>query len=273
MDAPMVTVILNGLAEALGKPTDALQGDAVPADGWPEGLDALAHWGLRRADPDPGDDPRAATGTMTLRERFADGPAARLLASGWRWVDPLGGSRFRIRDGLTIAAPNGRGLWLANRSAPRFQRPASGNFVVEVQVGHTPGSEGHAPSIGGLVIWGSERDYVRLAWGEAGPRSILMTTCVDDRDRASGAGALPEPAGSSGVRLRLERHGDTLPGAVVSAHCSLDGITWWHLVDAPFVHGPVEVGVFALGTIDRTIYRAAHPDGTLTRFSDFTLCM
>jgi hypothetical protein len=34
---------------------------------------------------------------------------------------------------------------------------------------------------------------------------------------------------------------------------------------------PVQVGVHAIGNIDRTVYRDAYPDGTAIRFESFRL--
>jgi hypothetical protein len=37
------------------------------------------------------------------------------------------------------------------------------------------------------------------------------------------------------------------------------------------VKDPLQVGVHAIGNIDRTVYRGAYPDGTAIRFESFRL--
>ena len=251
IDVPIFTAILNGLTEA--RPGE----EGTLVQGSPAGLGRLARWGLDRAT-------LPAHGTPDWHEPFAAGPRARLLLSGWRWIDPLGGSRAEVHRGLAIHARNGRGLWQANLSAPRLLRPIDGDALITLRVGPAPGTA--APAMGGLLLWQSERDYVRISWGESGTRSILVAACTDNVDRAWGAGALPGAAGPEGVLLHLDRRGDH-----VRAFCSLDGAEWWHACDVPFAAGAAYVGPFAVGTIDRTIYQGAFPDGTITAFHDFTL--
>ena len=75
-----------------------------------------------------------------------------------------------------------------------------------------------------------------------------------------------QPAhGDERTWLRLER-----AGSRVRALCSADGSEWFSAGEAEFpVEGPLEVGLFATGTIDRTIYHGAFPDGTAIRFEAF----
>jgi len=251
VDMQIFAGILNGLAEA------HQSAEGTPDQGPRSGLGELARWGLTRAI-------LPAHGTPVWHESFAAGPGARLLLSGWRWIDPLGGSRFEVHRGLAVHARNGRGLWQANLSAPRLLRPVEGDASIAVRVGMAP--EGAAPAMGGLLLWRTEQDYVRIIWGEAGTRSILVAACTDNVDRAWGAGALAGAAGPEGVLLHLDRRGDR-----VRAFCSLDGAEWWHVCDVPFATGVAYVGPFAVGTIDRTIYPGAFPAGSVTVFRDFTL--
>jgi regulation of enolase protein 1 (concanavalin A-like superfamily) len=72
---------------------------------------------------------------------------------------------------------------------------------------------------------------------------------------------------SGRVFLRLERVGDR-----VNALCSADGETWFTVGHVPFpVEDPLQVGLHAIGNIDRTIYRGAYPDGTAIRFESCQL--
>ena len=256
VNVEMLLTVLNGLAEA-----QAGREDVTIA--WPAGLGALEQWGLSRHEV------AAQPGPPGLREAFEVGPASRLLLQGWRWADPLSGGRFNLADGLVIRVPNGRGLWLANRSAPRMLRPLAGDATVELRVSPSPEDDAPtvgAPAMGGLLLWQGRRDYLRLSWGETGTRSIALAQCAANRDRIAGAGALPEPPGPDGVWLRLERRGPT-----VTALCSLDHQTWWQVAEVPFGTGDAEIGPYALGVIDRTIYAGAYPEGTATRFTDFAI--
>jgi hypothetical protein len=56
----------------------------------------------------------------------------------------------------------------------------------------------------------------------------------------------------------------------VNALCSPDGERWFTVGHAEFpVEDPVEVGLHAIGSIDRTIYPGAYPEGTAIRFEVF----
>jgi hypothetical protein len=67
--------------------------------------------------------------------------------------------------------------------------------------------------------------------------------------------------------LRLERVGDR-----VNALCSADGESWFTVGHVAFpVQDPVQVGLHAIGNIDRSVYQGAYPDGTAIRFESFQL--
>ena len=79
-----------------------------------------------------------------------------------------------------------------------------------------------------------------------------------------GRGRLGGGAADTAARivLRLER-----AGARVRALCSADGEQWFAVGETDFPgEGPVQVGVHAIGAIDRTVYPGAHPDGTAIVF-------
>jgi len=54
--------------------------------------------------------------------------------------------------------------------------------------------------------------------------------------------------------------------------CGADGRNWFAVghVDFP-VRDPVEVGLYAIGSIDRVSYPGAYPEGTAIRFESFEL--
>lgn len=58
----------------------------------------------------------------------------------------------------------------------------------------------------------------------------------------------------------------------VNALCSADGKAWFTVGHVNFpVADPLQVGMHAIGMIDRLIYPGAYPDGTAIRFESFTL--
>jgi regulation of enolase protein 1 (concanavalin A-like superfamily) len=98
-------------------------------------------------------------------------------------------------------------------------------------------------------------------WGE---HEIFFGGCLGNRDVVIGRGCL-----ESAVRvyLRLERVGER-----VDALCSADGERWFTVGHVEFpVEDPVQVGLHAIGNIDRSVYHGAYPDGTAIRFESFQL--
>jgi len=199
------------------------------------------------------------------REEFVES-----LPSDWAWQDPLDDCSFTVRNGLQIHAVSGRGLWFFNWSAPRMLRSVSGDWVA--QTACVPAA-GKKPAIGGLVLWKDRKNYLRLDRGATGEHGILFMGCLGNRDVLIGRGRLPigksanRQVGESADRvfLRLERVGER-----VNAFCSADGDIWLTVGHVEFpVEDPVQVGMHAIGNIDRTVYRGAYPDGTAIRFEEF----
>ena len=84
-----------------------------------------------------------------------------------------------------------------------------------------------------------------------------------NEDVVIGRGCLP----SERIFLRLERQQGR-----VKALCSADGQAWFTVGQVEFVvPDPVEVGLYAIGHLDRAIYPGAHRDGTGIRFESFQL--
>ena len=180
---------------------------------------------------------------------------------GWTWEDPLGDCSFSLQGGLVIHAANGRALWKTNQSAPRFVRSATGDVIVQTACEPAFPVE-ERPAIGGLVLWKNERHFLRVARGCSGHDDILFSGNLNGQPSFFGRGRLPLHDDGR-VYLRLERI-----GARVRALCSADGTQWFTLGDVDFpVADPIQVGVFAVGDIDRLIYQAAHPEGTAIRFT------
>ncbi|MFQ5796066.1 MAG: BTAD domain-containing putative transcriptional regulator, partial [Candidatus Bipolaricaulia bacterium] len=195
-----------------------------------------------------------------IHDEFADS-----LSSDWAWQDSFDDSSFTVNDGLEIHAANGRDLgsitkWQINLNAPRILRPISGDFSVQTVC--MPVSK-EKPAIGGLVLWKDRENYLRLTRGVRGEHEISLEGCLGNKDVIIGHGRLA----SERVYLRLERLGDR-----VNALCSTDGMDWYAVGSAAFpIEDPVEVGLHAIGTINRIIYPGAYPDGTAIHFESFQL--
>jgi regulation of enolase protein 1 (concanavalin A-like superfamily) len=116
---------------------------------------------------------------------------------------------------------------------------------------------------GGIMLWKDEENYLYLDWGSNGRSELAFMGCLANQDVIIGRGRLV----ADRVTLRLERTGDQ-----VAAFCTADGETWYTVGHATFdVEGPVEIGLYAIGTIDRTPYPGTWPDGTAIRFESFAL--
>jgi adenylate cyclase len=244
----------------------------------------IVNWHLKPAEPL--DLPRCA-----LDLNFVGSALSNLDQSGdWVWQDPFGDCSFALGDGLIIQAANGRDLWYLNLSAPRLTQAAPEGVAWAVQTecgvasdaarGDKEPSSAERPAIGGLFLWKDEKNYLRLDCGVRGPCEISLSGCLGNKDTIIGRGSLDfalRPArdgaqegqkrSSDRVFLRLERVGER-----VRTLCSADGEEWYSVgeVEFPFA-AELQVGLHAIGMIDRTAYQGAYPDGTAIRFESFTL--
>ncbi|MCB0197849.1 MAG: tetratricopeptide repeat protein, partial [Anaerolineae bacterium] len=220
----------------------------------------LQQWYLVAAEP--------STGSPSLIDTFVDD-----LAPGWRWLDPLADCDYSVNHGLAIHAVNGRDLWHLNHSAPRLLRPVSDDFSIETTLRLPLDDQtgpAAAPPLGGLVIWHSTENYLRLVWGHRGPADVSFEGCLDNQDIIIGRGRLapaqdaPTP---NRITLRLERHGN-----YIRALCRRDSQSWFSAGEITFPPTtPIEVGLHAIGWIDRTIYPGGYPDGSRICFERFVL--
>jgi regulation of enolase protein 1 (concanavalin A-like superfamily) len=154
-----------------------------------------------------------------------------------------------------------------NLSAPRMLRPASGDWAIQA---HCAPVSADRPAIGGLVLWMDKENYLRLDRGATGERDLYFGGSLANRDVLIGRGRLSHKdakEGTGSTFLRLERIGDR-----VQAFGSTDGENWFTVGVVTFpVKDPVQVGVHAIGKIDRAVYRGAYPDGTAIRFKTFQM--
>jgi predicted ATPase/DNA-binding SARP family transcriptional activator/regulation of enolase protein 1 (concanavalin A-like superfamily) len=202
-----------------------------------------------------------ATAPSLSEPRIAEVFAGSLLP-GWAWKDPFGDCSYEVRDGLSIRAANERDVWMINWSAPRLLRPVSGDWAV--QAACVPAMDDR-PTIGGLLLWKDEHHYLSLIRGAFGDREATLMGCLGDSDVIFGQGCLYNA--SERILLRLDRAGDQ-----VNAYCSADGIRWYAVGETIFpAEDPLQVGLVAIGHINRRIYPGAHPHGTAIRFESFCL--
>ena len=231
----------------------------------PKGFHTFGHR-FREDHPEVGDSPFVQwfleptdAGTVheppLFHEEFAES-----LSADWVWEDPFGDRSFAVQNGLEIHAANGRDLWHINLSAPRILRPVSGDFATQTVC--VPVS-GEKPAIGGILLWKDRKNWLRLDRGALGAYEISFRGCLGNKDLVFGRGCLP----SDRVYLRLERLGRR-----VNALCSVDGVEWFTVGHVEFPDDdPVEVGLHAIGNIDRLIYHGIYADGAAIRFESFQL--
>jgi len=183
------------------------------------------------------------------------------LSSDWVWIDPFNDNSYKIQDCLEMHATNGRDLWHINLSAPRLLQPIAGDFSAQTVC--VPVSE-QKPAIGGLLLWKDKENYLRLDRGARGEREISFSGCLENKDVVIGRGRLPT---SDRVFLWVDRVGEQ-----VNAFCSGNGEKWFTVGQTSFsVDDPIQIGLHAIGQIDRTIYHGTYPEGTAISFQSFGL--
>ncbi len=208
---------------------------------------------LRQWYLEPGEPVRFAR--QAEREDFKGEPAR-----SWAWHDPFGDCAWCFDRGLEIRATNARDLWYVNLGAPRFLRPVECDFAA--QTVSVPAREDR-PAIGGLLLWKDEENYLRIDRGIRGRFEVSLEGCIATEDQVIGRGRLE----SDRMFLRLER-----TGRQVNALCSADGEAWFTVGQIEFpVDDPIEVGLHAIGQIDRMIYHGGFTEGTAIRFGSFEL--
>ena len=179
---------------------------------------------------------------------------------GWAWIDPLEGCKYEVGNGLKIQAANGRDLWGMNLAAPRYLREITGDFAAQVVCQEA--SE-DSPAIGGVLLWGNERNYLRLDKGRWGREDVCLGGSLDGVDGIFSRGNLR----STRLHLRIEK-----VGCCIRALCSGNGDEWYLVGLAEFAESEsLQLGLHAVGMIDRSIYHGAFPDGSAIRFEEFRI--
>jgi len=185
------------------------------------------------------------------------------LDPSWTWVDIFNDCHYEITEnGIEIHAANGRDLYWLNMSAPRFVREITGDFAVQVCV--SPATK-DKPQIGGLFIWKDDKNYICFERGESDPYGFWFLGYINGKGKMVGRGLLPEE--SEFTYMRLERN-----GSEISAYCSIDNENWLTCGKLSFpIDDPIQVGIYAIGMIDRTIYCREYREGTAMLFRNFKI--
>jgi hypothetical protein len=127
---------------------------------------------------------------------------------------------------------------------------------------YVPVSEGEPP-LGGILLWKDQQSFLRLERGPTGRNEISFGGYLDGEQHQIGRGRLL----AERLFLRLERFGRR-----VNAFCSADGQQWFSVGQGEFPAGDaIQVGLYALGAIDRRVYPGAYQAGAAIRFESFQL--
>jgi hypothetical protein len=179
------------------------------------------------------------------------------LTEDWTWVDPSGNCECVLTDGTWLGVANGRDLRGKNVTAPRLLLPTPGApFTV---VASAMSAEPDRPHIGGFVLWKDELHYITLIVGGHGEGDIVLAEHRDFKERPVGRGYLA----ADRITIRLDVH-----DGEVEALCSVGGDAWLAVGRTAFDAEHAQVGLVAIGSIDRTVYPGIFPDGAAIRFED-----
>jgi hypothetical protein len=151
-------------------------------------------------------------------------------------------------------------------------RKISDDFAVEVRI--SPVSH-DKPQIGGLSVWGDRDNFLLFGEGlvigksslaQHAVRGLNLVGYIDGKQQFAGSGFLSGDVDEE-IHLRLERSGEEF-----SAYCSTDGKNWLTCGTMTLpMEDPIQVGIHAIGMIDRTIYCGTYKEGTATLFRDFRI--
>jgi class 3 adenylate cyclase/tetratricopeptide (TPR) repeat protein/regulation of enolase protein 1 (concanavalin A-like superfamily) len=194
---------------------------------------------------------------------FADDFDKETIDASWQWIDVFNDCHYNIvENGLEIHAVNGRDLSGLNLSAPRLMIETSGDFAVQVCI--SPASK-DKPKIGGLLLWKDDKNYICFERGDSDPDGFQFYGYINKEQLMAGRGFLPEEADMT--YIRLARIGDEF-----TSYCSTDGENWLTCGKMTLpMEDPIQVGIHAIGMIDRTIYCGEYKEGTATLFRNFRI--
>ena len=196
---------------------------------------------------------------------FSDEFSQESINQYWEWINEVGDSsyQFNPENGIEIHAANGRILFARRADAPRLMRTISGDFTIEAFI--FPASD-DKPQMGGLLIWKDKDNFLRFEKGVDGEREMRLQGNVNGEWQIAGRGLLPASENDE-TYLRLERSEDEF-----TSYCSVDGENWFTCgkITLP-MEDPIQVGIHAIGMIDRTIYCGEYKEGAATLFRNFRI--
>jgi tetratricopeptide (TPR) repeat protein/regulation of enolase protein 1 (concanavalin A-like superfamily) len=201
---------------------------------------------------------------------FTDGFETEAIDPVWRWINKAQDREYKTVEriasslgGLEIRAANGRDLDGLNVSAPRLIQEVSVDFAVEVCLTQLSDDR---PQQGGLLIWKDRDNFIRFDRGTFGMNEMRLVGYVNGKHQISGRGILSADRYQE-VYLRLERIGDEF-----TSYCSADGENWLTCGKMKLpMDDPIQVGIHAIGMIDRTVYCGEYKEGTATVFRNFRI--
>jgi class 3 adenylate cyclase/tetratricopeptide (TPR) repeat protein len=201
---------------------------------------------------------------IKLIREYIDQDSVYKINESWKWIDGFNdGSYIISKEEIEIQASNGRDLYNLNLSAPRLVYEMPRDFVAEVIIGSVSEDK---PQVGGLLIWKDKDNFIRFEKGTYGKREMRMMGYVNGKDQIAGRGLLPASENDE-TYLRLERSGDEF-----TSYCSVNGENWFTCGKMTLpMEDPIQVGIHAIGMIDRTIYCGEYKEGTATLFRNFRL--
>jgi regulation of enolase protein 1 (concanavalin A-like superfamily) len=200
-----------------------------------------------------------------LQLGFFDSIETKASNLSWNWTDDFGDCSYAILDpdGFGIYATNGRNLRYLNFSAPRLTQEISGDFAFAVCI--SPLSDDR-PQQGGLLVWKDRDNFLRFERGTDGRHEMRLQGYVGGKHQVAGRGMLVADEDQEAY-LRLERIGDEF-----TSYCSADGKNWLTCGKMTLpMDDPIQVGIHAIGMIDRTIYCGEYREGTATLFRNFRI--
>jgi len=185
-------------------------------------------------------EPKGLLGQFT-QTVFSDEFDGSILRSEWRWVNPRGNCSYELNSEpswLKIQADSGCDLYPGNFDAPRLLQGLSGDFAIETKMAS---ADEDTPTVGGLLVWKDENNYIRFERGMHGTNEIGLSGSVEGNWDHFGRGMLV----SDIIYLRIERIEDKL-----SAYCSNDGEDWLICGEVSFpIDYPIQIGVHAIGSL------------------------
>jgi hypothetical protein len=183
-------------------------------------------------------EPRKLSGQFT-QTILLDEFNGSVLNPEWQWVNSRSDCCYELKgepSWLKIQADSGCDLYPGNFEAPCLLQEISSDFAIETKMAS---ADEDTPTVGGLLVWKDENNYIRFERGMHGTNEIGLSGSIEGNWDHFGRGMLV----SDIIYLRIERIEDKL-----SAYCSNDGENWLICGEVSFpIDYPIQIGVHAIG--------------------------